>query len=62
MKPVLLTPMWYGKHCTVQLSNGKKYDRVVRWNAIDGMYVVIATIKYREKDMEVGFKQEPKQK
>lgn len=55
MKPVLLTPMRYGKYCTVLLPNGKQYRRVVRYARVFGLYVVVANVKYCECDMEVGF-------
>ena len=60
-KPVIDSPMWYGKHCVIELPNGKKYERAVRYNAIDGLYVVIATRKYRERDVEVRAPQSGKQ-
>ena len=51
MKPVLLSPMAYGKYCVVKMPNGKEYRRVVRYSKADGLYVVIASIKYSERDM-----------
>ena len=51
MRPILLSPMAYGKQCEVMLPNGKIYKRVVRCNKADGFYVVIATRKYHESDM-----------
>lgn len=55
MKPILLSPMYYGKECTVRLPNGKEYRRVVRYSKADGLYVVIATVKYFEYEMEIGY-------
>lgn len=57
MKPMLLSPMYYGKECVVKLPNGKEYRRVVRYSRSDGLYVVIATQKYREREMMVFRKQ-----
>lgn len=51
MKPILLSPMAFGKYCTVKMPNGKEYRRVVRYSKADGLYVVIATKKYREREM-----------
>ena len=56
MKPILLSPMYYGKECTVRLPNEKEYRRVVRYSKADGLYVVIATVKYFEYEMEIGYK------
>lgn len=53
MKPILLSPMFYGKYCIVQLPNGKQYRRVVRYCRADGLYVVIANRKYFEYEMEI---------
>ena len=44
--------MEVGKPCTVKLPNGKNYSRIVRHNRKDGNFIVIATLKYRERDME----------
>lgn len=55
MKPILLSPMYYGKECVVRLPNGKEYRRVVRYSKADGLYVVIATMKYFEYEMEIGY-------
>lgn len=49
--PILLTPMQYGKYCTVQLANGKQYRRVVRYSKEHGLYIVIATVRYYERNM-----------
>ena len=54
MKPILLSPMLYGKYCTVQMSNGKQYRRVVRYSKADGLYIVIANKKYFEYEMELS--------
>lgn len=54
MKPILLSPMFYGKYCTVQLPNGKQYRRVVRYTKVDGLYVVIANKRYFEYEMELS--------
>lgn len=51
MKPILLSPMAFGKYCTVKMPNGKEYRRVVRYSKADGLYVVIATQKYREREI-----------
>lgn len=56
MKPILLSPMYYGKECVVKLPNGKEYRRVVRYSRADGLYVVIATRKYFEYEMEIRYK------
>ena len=56
MKPILLSPMYYGKECVVRLLNGKEYRRVVRYSKADGLYVVIATRKYFEYEMKIGYK------
>lgn len=56
MKPTLLSPMYYGKECAVKLPNGKEYRRVVRYSKADGLYVVIATRKYFEYEMKIGYK------
>lgn len=56
MKPILLSPMYYGKECTVKLPNGKEYRRVVRYSKADGLYVVIATKKYSEYEMSIEYK------
>lgn len=53
MKPILLSPMAFGKYCIVKMPNGKEYRRVVRYSISDGLYVVIATQKYRECEMEI---------
>lgn len=53
MKPVLLTPMLYGKYCSVRFPNGKEYRRVVRYSKADGLFVVIAKTKYIERDMTI---------
>ena len=55
MKPILLSPMYYGKECVVKLPNGKEYRRVVRYSKADGLYVVIATKKYFEYEMEIDY-------
>lgn len=55
-RSVLLTPMYYGKECVVRTPNGKEYRRVVRYSRADGLYVVIATRKYFEYEMEIGYK------
>lgn len=55
MKPVLLSPMAYGKYCKIRMPSGKEYRRVVRYSKEDGLYVVIATKKYHLSDMEVGY-------
>ena len=52
MRPVLLTPMYYGKQCTVLMPNGKEYKRVVRYCKQGGLYIVVATKKYFEFEME----------
>lgn len=54
MKPVLLSTMFYGKYCIVQLPNGKQYRRVVRYSKSDGLYIVIANKKYFEYEMELS--------
>jgi len=51
MKLTLLSPMAYGKYCTVMTPNGKEYQRVVRYSKADGLYIVLANQKYREIDM-----------
>lgn len=53
MKPILLSPMFYGKYCIVQLPNGKQYRRVVRYSRADGLYIIIANVKYFEYEMEI---------
>ena len=53
-KPTLLSPMAYGKYCTVRMPNGKEYERVVRYSRDLGLYVVIATKKYSMTDMKIG--------
>lgn len=54
MKPILLSPMYYGKYCVVQLPNGKQYRRVVRYAKADGLYVMIANKRYFEYEMELS--------
>lgn len=56
VKPVLRSPMLYGKFCEVEL-NRKIYRRVVRYSRADGLYIVIATVKYRYSDMEIAYRQ-----
>ena len=56
MKPILLSPMYYGKECVVKLPNGKEYRRVGRYSKEDGLYVVIATKKYFEYEMKIEYK------
>lgn len=58
MKPILLTPMLYGKHCVVRLPNGKQYRRVVRYSKEDGLYIVIATRKFLKSGMTYDYKRE----
>lgn len=52
MSPVLLTHMERGKPCTVRCPNGREYRRIVRYSKRDGLYIVIATVKYREVEMD----------
>lgn len=54
MKPKLLSLMSYGKLCVVLMPNGKTYTRVVRYDRKHGLYVVIATRRYYESDMELA--------
>ena len=51
MRPLMLSPMYYGKYCTIELPNGKRYRRVARYSKADGLYVVIANKKYCEHEM-----------
>ena len=57
VKPILLSPMNYGKYCAVQLPNGKEYRRVVRYGKKEGLYVVIANRIYKKVDMTVAYKE-----
>ena len=52
MKPIVYGHMLYGKPCDVEMPNGKKYCRIVRYSKADGLYVVIANKKYFEYEME----------
>ena len=54
MRPALLSPMLYGKYCTVRMPNGKEYRRVTRYCKQDGLYVVIATKRYFEYEMKIS--------
>lgn len=51
MKPILLSPMLYGKYAAVKMPNGKEYRRVVRYSRADGLYVVVANRRIRERDI-----------
>ena len=53
MKPILHSPMMYGKYVTVTMLNGREYRRVVRYSRADGLYVVIANRKILERDVEL---------
>ena len=54
MRPLLLSPMRYGKYCTIRMPNGKEYKRVTRYGKQDGLYVVIATKKYHDYEMDLS--------
>lgn len=51
MKPILLSPMLYGKYAVVKMPNGKEYRRVVRYSKADGLYIVVVNVRIRERDM-----------
>ena len=51
MKPILLSPMLYGKYAVVKMPSGKEYRRVVRYSKADGLYIVVANVRIRERDM-----------
>ena len=53
MKPILHSPMMYGKFVTVVMPNGREYRRVVRYSRADGLYVVIANRKILERDVKL---------
>ena len=53
MKPILHSPMLYGKYITVTMPNGRDYRRVVRYSRADGLYVVVANRKILERDVEL---------
>lgn len=53
MRPILHSPMMYGKYVTVIMPNGREYRRVVRYSRADGLYVVIANRKVLEHDVEL---------
>ena len=46
-----LTPLYEGHQCTVEL-DGKAYNRIVRFNCRDGLYIVINNYKYFEYEMD----------
>lgn len=56
MKPILLSPMYYGKECKIRTPNGKEYRHVVRYAKDKGLYIVIANKRYLERDMIKDFK------
>lgn len=53
MKPILHSPMLYGKYVTVTMPNGRDYRRVVRYSRTDGLYVVIANRRVFQWDVEL---------
>ena len=53
MKPILHSPMLYGKYVTVTMPNGRDYRRVVRYSRADGLYVVIANRRVLQLDVEL---------
>ena len=53
MKPILHSPMLYGKYVTVTMPNGRDYRRVVRYSRADGLYVVIANRRVFQWDVEL---------